>query len=254
VSITEQSPAPAAQTTPSLEVYLLGLVEFDDVQRLQRRLVYDLGERQGAALILCEHPPTISVGRSGSRAHIRADDDELKAMGVPVRWVNRGGGCILHLPGQLAGYLALPLPSFGLDLKHYVDGLHRVLLDLLPEFDLTGSTRPETSGVFLGPCRVATVGVAVGRWIAYHGFTLNVGPYLEPFRLLDDPLASSEGTSIRPTSMEAWRQRPTPMPKVRESVIRHVETTFGLERNHVYTAHPLIRRKVRADVFAASYQ
>ena len=53
---------------PPLEVYMLGLVDFDDAQQLQRRLVYDLGERGGAALILCEHPPTISVGRSGSRA------------------------------------------------------------------------------------------------------------------------------------------------------------------------------------------
>ncbi len=254
MSLSEQSPPSPIPAPPSLEVYLLGLVEFDDVQRLQRRLVYDLGERPGAALILCEHPPTISVGRSGSRAHIRADDDELKSMGVPIRWVNRGGGCVLHLPGQLAGYLTLSLPALGLDLKRYVDGLHQVLIDVMPEFDLNGSTRPDDSGVYLGPCRVATVGVAVGRWIAYHGFTLNVGTYLEPFRLIDEPSTMPGTNPIRPTSMEAWRQRPTPMPKVRESVIRHVEATFGLERNHVYTAHPLIRRKVRSDVFASSYQ
>src|SRR3954454_12447761 len=89
---------------PPLEVYLLGLVDFEEVQQLQRRLVYDLGERGGGSLLLCEHPPTISVGRSGSRAHIVPDDEELRAMGIKVHWVNRGGGCILHLPGQLAVY------------------------------------------------------------------------------------------------------------------------------------------------------
>ena len=63
---------------------MLGLVDFDELQQLQRRLVYDLGERRGAALILCEHPPTISVGRSGSRAHIVADDESSQAMGIRV--------------------------------------------------------------------------------------------------------------------------------------------------------------------------
>lgn len=235
-------------------MYLLGLVEFDDVSRLQRRLVYDLGERPGAALILCEHPPTITVGRSGSRAHIALDDSELRSLAVPVRWVNRGGGCQLHIPGQLNAYLALSLQTFGLNVKQYVDRLHQVMLGVLPEFDLTGSTHADEPGVFLGPGRVGTVGVAVGRWIAYHGFTLNVGTFLEPFRLIDEPPKIAGGQAVRPTSMEAWRQRPTPMSKVREAVIRHVESNFGLERNHVYTAHPLIRRKVRADVFAPSYQ
>ncbi len=231
-------------TPPPLEVYLLGLVDFDDVQRLQRRLVYDLGERSGAALILCEHPATISVGRAGSRAHIRVDDEELKSLGVPVRWVNRGGGCVLHMPGQVSGYFALPLNDFGLDLHQYLGRLHEVLTKVLAEFDLVGTVRPGDGGVFLGPGRVATVGVAVGRWIAYHGFTINVGPYLEPFRLIDEP--------TRPTSMEAWRQRPTPMPKVRESIIRNVEAIFGLENHHVYTSHPLIGRKVRRDVYVPS--
>lgn len=234
---------------PPLEVYLLGLVEFDDAQRLQRRLVYDLGETPGAALVLCEHPPTISVGRSGSRAHIRADDDDLRGMGVPVRWTNRGGGCVLHLPGQLVGYLALSLPAFGLDVRGYLDRLHEMLVGVLGEFELAGTTRPEAPGVFLGQARVATVGVAVGRWIAYHGFTINVGAYLEPFRLIEAPDAPG-----RATSMEARRQRPTSMAKVREAVVRRVELGFGVEHHHVYTAHPLIRRKARADVYAPSYR
>lgn len=245
--------SPGGPGPPPLEVYLLGMVDFDEVQTLQRRLVYDLGERPGAALILCEHPPTISVGRSGSRAHIRADDDELRAMDLPVRWVNRGGGCVLHVPGQLVGYLMLSLPAFGLDLKRYVDGLHGLLIDVLAEFDLTGATRPNAPGVYLGTgtSRVATVGVAVGRWIASHGFTLNVGAYLGPFRLVDEPATPGLPTT-RVTSMEAWRQRPTPMAKVREATIRRVEAAFGVEQHHIYTSHPLIRRKARVHVFAAS--
>jgi lipoyl(octanoyl) transferase len=239
--------SPAA---PPLEVYMLGLVDFEDVQQLQRRLVYDLGERGGAALVLCEHPPTISVGRSGSRAHIVPDDEELRSLGIKVYWVNRGGGCLLHLPGQLAAYMILPLSTVGGDLKRYLDGLHAAVVGVLDEFELRGKTRPEASGVFLGEARVGSVGVAVNRWIAYHGLTLNVGAFLGPFDLIDEP--GFGGFPIRQTSMESRRQRPAPMPKVRESVMRHLETVFGLERHHVYSNHPLIRRKVQPYVYVQS--
>ena len=158
---------------------MLGLVDFSEVQQLQRRIVYELGEQGGAVLILCEHPPTISVGRSGSRAHIGPDDETLQAMGIKVHWVNRGGGCVLHLPGQLAAYFALPLDTFGLNLQGYLDRLHATIMMVLEEFDLAGSVRADLPGVFSGPARIATVGVAVSRSIAYHGLTLNVGPYLE---------------------------------------------------------------------------
>ncbi len=239
---------------PPLEIFLLGLVDFDDAQRLQRRLVYDLGEAGGGggggALVLCEHPPTLSIGRSGSRGHILADDDELRDRGIPVRWVNRGGGCVLHLPGQLAAYLLLPLAPLGLDLRRYLDGLHAALVATLAEFDLGGATTPGAAGVFLGHARVASVGVAVNRWIGYHGLTLNVGPYLAPFDLLDEP--GPLGIPIHQTSMEARRQRPAPMAKVREALIRQVEAAFGLQQHHVYTQHPLIRRKARPHAYAQS--
>jgi lipoyl(octanoyl) transferase len=229
---------------------MLGLVDFEEAQQLQRRLVYDLGESGGASLVLCEHPPTISVGRSGSRAHIVPDDDELRALGIGVHWVNRGGGCVLHLPGQLAAYLAMPLQPLGLDLRGYLDRLHAAVVGVLDEFELRGETRPDLAGVFLGHSRVASVGVAVNRWIAYHGLTLNVGAFLAPFDLIDEP--GPGPFRLRQASMESRRQRPTPMPKVRESLIRKVEATFGLERHHIYTRHPLIRRKVRAHVYAPS--
>jgi lipoyl(octanoyl) transferase len=239
-----------ARPHPPLEVYLLGLVAFEEAQTLQRRLVYDLGEAGGGSLMLCEHPPTISVGRSGSRMHIRADDDELRERGIRIHWVNRGGGCVLHLPGQIAAYLALPLRSLDLNLGAYLQNLHAAIIGTLEEFDLHGRCRPDLPGVFLGDARVASVGVAVKSWIAYHGFTLNVGTYLAPFELLDE--VDPNLLPLRQTSMESRRQRPAPMPKVREALMRQIEARFGLEQHHVYTDHPLIRRKARPHVYAQS--
>jgi lipoyl(octanoyl) transferase len=240
---------PSPESTP-FEIYLLGLVDFQEVQLLQRKMTYELGERGGVALVLCEHPPTISVGRAGSRAHIVPDDEVLRSLGIQVHWVNRGGGCVLHLPGQLVAYLAMPLEANGLSVTGYVARLHQAILDVLEEFELHGSIRPDLAGVFLGQARVATVGVAVSRWIAYHGFTLNVGPFLDLFDILDEP--GIVPASLRQTSMESRRQRYTSMPKVRETLIRSLERVFGLERHHVYTRHPLIRRKVLSHVYAPS--
>lgn len=239
-----------AIATPPLEVFLLGLTEFEDAQRLQRRLVYDLGEVGGGALMLCEHFPTITVGRSGSRFHIAAEDDALRERGIRVRWVNRGGGCVLHLPGQVTGYLALSLQSLGLTLGSYLDRLHEALVETLAEFDLRATRRSDLPGVFLGHARVASVGVAVSRWITYYGFTLNVGPYLDPFDLLEEP--GADGYLLRQTSMESRRQRPAPMPRVRETLVRQLESAFGLERHHVYTDHPLVGRRARPHVYAQS--
>jgi lipoyl(octanoyl) transferase len=234
----------------SLEVYLLGHVELDDALALQRRLAYDVGEAdRGGALILCEHPPVITVGRNGSRRHIRPDDRQLAAAGIPTRWVARGGGCVLHLPGQLCAYLVLPLQRLGLHLQAYLDRLHDSIVRVLAEFDLAGELHPDVPGVFLGHARVASVGVSVNRWITGYGLTLNVGPYLAAFDLLDEP-----GIGARPlhqTSMESRRQRPAPMAKVREALIREIESAFGLSWHHVYTDHPMVRRPARAHAYVS---
>jgi lipoyl(octanoyl) transferase len=229
---------------------MLGLVDFAELQQVQRRIVYELGEQGGAAVVLCEHPPTLSVGRGGSRAHIVPDDEALHGMGIRTFYVNRGGGCVLHLPGQLAAYVLMPLEPLGLTVQSHVERLHATLLSVLAEFDLAGATRPDLPGVFSGPARIATVGIAVNRWIAYHGLTLNVGPYLELFDLLDEPGIGA--VPLRQTSMESRRQRATPMPKVREALIRKIEESFGLQQHHIYTQHPQVRRKVLTHAYAPS--
>ncbi len=240
----------ASPVSTPLEIHLLGLVDLRELLMLQRKIVYQVGDEGTASLLLCEHPPTISVGRAGSRAHIAATDDGLRSLGIRTHWVNRGGGCVLHLPGQLAAYLAVPLEPLGLSLTGYVSCLHEAILGVLQEFDLRGSLRADLPGVFLGQARVATVGVAVNRWIAYHGLTINVGPVLDLFGVIEEPGIGP--AALRQTSMESRRQRLTPMPKVREALIRHLERAFGLERHHVYTGHPLIRRKVLSHAYAPS--
>src|SRR5262245_10501466 len=114
-----------------LTVYLLDQVDFAALVKLQRRLVYETsGARDAATLLLCEHPPGISVGRQGSRSHIHLEPHELGLKGWSIRWVNRGGGCLFHAPGQLAIYPILPLDRLALNLGGYLNQLQQFLLDV----------------------------------------------------------------------------------------------------------------------------
>ncbi|HJT79380.1 MAG TPA: hypothetical protein VJ739_19445, partial [Gemmataceae bacterium] len=122
-----REPFTTAGTAGALQAYLLGPVDFDALLALQRLLVYQVGgDRARAALLVCEHGPLLTVGRHGSRAHILYEPEELQALRWPVRWVNRGGGALLHLPGQLAVYPVLPLDRLGLGLQEYLDRLQGV--------------------------------------------------------------------------------------------------------------------------------
>ena len=165
INLEPETIVPTEETT--LQVFMLGEVEFEAALRFQRRLHYEIsGDRTQTALILCEHPPLITVGRQGSRAHILCEAQELRARRWPVRWVNRGGGTLLHLPGQLALYPIVPLERFGLGLDNYLQRLVAVGLALLADFDIAGEIRSEAPGIRVGGRLIAAAGVAVRDWVA----------------------------------------------------------------------------------------
>src|SRR5262245_29593085 len=179
--MSRDRPPPLTSAAPgaTLQAYLLGSVEFEAALAFQRRLAYTVGgDRDSSFLVLCEHPPVITVGRQGSRTHILFEPEELAARGWPVRWVNRGGGCLLHAPGQLAAYPVLALDRFGLGLADYLGRLHAVVLAVLDDFGVRGQVRELQPGVWVGGRLIAGVGVAVRDWVAYFGLALNVNPCL----------------------------------------------------------------------------
>jgi len=231
-----------------LQVYMLGLVEFEAALALQRRLVYQVaGDRNTAALILCEHPPLITVGREGSWSHLHCDPHELHARRWRIRWVNRGGGCLLHFPGQLAFYPILPLNRFGLGLQSYVDRLGEVIQALLGDFDVRGQTRRDGAGVWVGARPIAGIGVAVHDWVTYYGFSFNVNPDLQPFRLVR--WGAKDGEPM--TSLERERRGRLRPAHVRERLLEHFVARFPFGRTSVFSEHPWLTRKACPDALAA---
>jgi lipoyl(octanoyl) transferase len=239
------SPGTAADT--ALQAYLLGTVDFDAALALQRLLVYQVtGDRDAAALVLCEHPPLITVGRQGSRSHILYEPEELHARRWPVRWVNRGGGCLLHLPGQLAIYPVLPLDRLGLGLRAYLDRLQDVLVALLDDFSIHAETRPDRPGVWANGRPIAAVGVAVRHWVTYYGAVLNVNPDPVPFRRV-----RCLGAAEQPmTSLERERRGPLRPSLVRERLVEHFAARFGFGRVSPFSDHPALQRRAPSDAVA----
>ncbi|HUE16506.1 MAG TPA: hypothetical protein VMR25_20190 [Planctomycetaceae bacterium] len=230
------------RNSAALDVRLLGTVDFESAQFLLERLVYDISGRDDlfGGLLLCEHPPLITVGRAGSRAHILVDQKELTASRLDVRWLNRGGGCIVHAPGQLVVYPVVPLDRLGVGLREYRAHLLGSVLDVCRELGIPAWTVEQTAGVAGRGGQFAFLGAAVKRWVAYQGLFLNVQPLLRMQRLV-----SPGPNGLKPTSLEAVRGRVTPMSTVRESLIRNLAARLGYAEYQILTGHPLLKRTRR---------
>jgi lipoyl(octanoyl) transferase len=221
----------------TLRVYLLGTVDFDAALQLQRHLREHVGaDRDRAALVLCEYPPLISVGRQGSHGHIHFEPEELRARRWPVRWVNRGGGCLLHLPGQLQMHAVLPLDALGLGVQAYLEKLQKVLVALLDDFSVVGETRPDEAGVFVGDHLIAAVGVAVRDWVSYYGAALNIAPDLLPYRRVRAS-AFGDGTM---TSLARERHGLVRPALVRQRLVEHFCAEFGFGEPAIFSSHSLL--------------
>jgi lipoyl(octanoyl) transferase len=239
----------AATADSSLQVYLLGTVDFEEMLQCQRRLVYEVsGDPSRAVLILCEHPPLITVGRDGSRLHIGFEPPDLARREWPVRWVNRGGGCLLHLPGQLAVYPILSLDRLRLDVQAYLDRLHRALLDVFRKMDLPAERRPGRTGVWVHDRQLAHVGVAVRQWVTYFGAAVNVHADLDPFRRVHvagpgEPPMTSLARETRGAVRDAT---------VRQRLVEAIAEQFGFTRTSLFHTHPALIRPAAANAVASA--
>lgn len=236
---------PGTTDEPVLHGYLLGTVDFTAALAFQRRLVYEVsGDRSRGALVLCEHSPLLTVGREGSRRHILFEPEDLRARQWCVRWVNRGGGCWLHLPGQLALYAVLALDHLGIGVQAYLDRFHDVAVDVLRDFGIQAHHRRDEPGVWVGTRLIGATGIAVRDWVTYYGMVLNINPDMQPFRLVRWPGAEAV------TSVARERRGPLRPAMVRERLLECFAREFDFERTSLFFEAPELKRKNPADAFA----
>jgi lipoate-protein ligase B len=163
----------------------LGDTLYADGLRLQEALVAACAEgRTGDWLLFPDHPPVLTVGRGAAPGGLIADRATLAARGVEIFEVARGGDITWHGPGQLVGYAICDLAALGRDLHRFLRALESALIDVLQGYGIEGMRVPGRTGVWVGERKIASLGIAVRRWVSYHGLALNVEPDLSQFDLI----------------------------------------------------------------------
>ncbi|MFT6040398.1 MAG: lipoyl(octanoyl) transferase [Gammaproteobacteria bacterium] len=171
----DQDPAEPAH----LNVRRLGRISYADAHALQTGL---LAKRASGELpdqlLICEHEALITIGRS-PRSEKRS---ELEAvLDIPVVEVERGGEATWHGPGQLVAYPIRLLPEGRRDLHAYLRDLESVVIDTLADFGVEARREPGLTGVWVGSQKIASSGIAVRRWVTWHGLALNLTNDIQAF-------------------------------------------------------------------------
>lgn len=167
-------------------VYRLGLIEYGEAYELQKRLHRErMSNEMPDTLLLLEHPPTLTIGRSGSMENILVSKEKLAAEGISLFSIERGGDVTFHGPGQLVGYHIMDLSSKGKDIRRYVRDIEEVLMRTLKDFSIYAVRDESHAGVWVGKEEIAAIGLSVQSWVTMHGFALNVNPNLEHFSYIN---------------------------------------------------------------------
>ena len=202
--------------------------EMLEIQRAAARARIS-GEIDQDMLLLVEHPPVITLGRSSKNAHLLANPEQLRARGVEVFEVERGGDVTFHGPGQLVGYPIIDLKRHKQDLHWYLRQVEETLIRALASFGIVGERVAKYTGVWTGGRKIASIGVHARDWVTWHGFALNVTTQLSYFDLIVPcGIAEVQMTSIARELGESIDEK-----AVRAAVVNSAADVFDLMPRNV---------------------
>ena len=212
-----------------LEYLDIGRAAYGPTVLLQERLVEEVksAPEERACLVLVEHdPPVITLGRGARQSdHITVSRERLAREGIEVHESSRGGDVTWHGPGQIVGYPILRLDLHGRDIHRYLRDLEEVLIRVLGRFGIEGRRSAGLTGVWVGDEKIAAIGVAVRRWVTYHGFALNVSPDLLHFGLIVPCGIRDKGV----TSLARLLGRPVAVAETKPILVECMVEVFGFD-------------------------
>lgn len=198
---------PSAPIAPDEPVVMLGSIPYRDAWELQRSLHAErVAGQRGDTLLLLEHPPVVTLGRTGGAEFLRGDGplDHPTLGRIEVVPTDRGGKITYHGPGQLVGYGIVSLAERRLFPATYVHALEAVLVRVLADLGLEACAIPGRVGVWTNDRKIASIGVRITDGVSLHGFALNVENDLTPFALMHPcGLADVRMTSTRLEGVDA---------------------------------------------------
>ncbi len=203
-----------------LEVRRLGRTRYAEAHALQQSLLEQrVAGTIGDVLLLTEHDPVVTIGRG-------AGLEAAGTVAIPVVSVERGGEATFHGPGQIVGYPIVLLDEGRRDLHRWLRELEEVVIATLADFGVAGRREDGFTGVWIGAKKVCSIGVAVRRWVTWHGFALNVHTDLGGFRAFQ-PCGLDPDVMTRLADHVA---RPVTSAEVEDALVAHARRILGFER------------------------
>ncbi len=207
------------------KAYRLGIIDYQEALKLQISLLEKrMKEEIEDVLLLLEHPPTFTIGRSGKYEHLLSNVEELKKRGIHFEAISRGGDVTYHGPGQLVGYPIVDLNKFKRDIYQYLRSIEEMIIYTLSDFNINAERIKGLTGVWVHDEKVASIGVGVKRWITYHGFALNVNTELSYFDMIIP--CGIPGTKITSIKKILGDRENINMIKVESSIINAFSKVF----------------------------
>lgn len=220
------------------------VVQFQDLGKMEYRQAWDLqekllkqtlankaaGQPTSHHLLLVEHPPVYTLGKSGKMEHVLIDQQEMQKRQIGFYHSNRGGDITYHGPGQIVGYPIFDLECFYTDIGRYLRELEEVIILTLADYGLVGQRSKGETGVWLDPesplqaRKICAMGVRCSRWVTMHGFALNVHPDLSYF----DNIVPCGIANKSVTSMQRETALAIDMEQVKQKLLHHFEAVFDI--------------------------
>jgi lipoyl(octanoyl) transferase len=209
----------------------LGLLHYDVAWRVQQRALAGVirGEIPGDVLLLVEHPPVVTLGRSTKPGHLLASPAQLEARGVQLREVERGGDVTIHEPGQLVAYPIVDLKRHRKDLHWYLRQVEGGLMAALAAVGVPAERVAGLTGVWREGRKLASIGVHARDWVTWHGAALNVTNDLATFGyVVPCGIDQVEMTSVARECARLGVTAPD-MAAMRAAVVAGLREAFGWE-------------------------
>lgn len=152
---------------------------------MESRATERVADQVSDALILVEHDPVLTLGRSAKLENVLADEAALAKMGIEVVPTGRGGDVTYHGPGQVVGYPVISLAPDRKDVRRYVSDLEQVMIDVCASYGVEATRSEGQIGCWVdGRRKIGAIGVRISKWVTSHGFAFNVDPDMGHFGLI----------------------------------------------------------------------
>lgn len=219
---------------------LMGYSECWDYQRLlfERMLAAKAGdaearaqiEREAGWLLLVEHNPVYTLGKSGKDENMLVSENYLRSIGAEFFHIDRGGDVTFHGPGQVVGYPILDLERIGIGLRDYIDALEGAVIDLCREWGIEAGRVAGASGVWIEgdsprARKICAIGVRSSRYVTMHGFALNVNTDLRYFSHINPCGFVDRGV----TSLRKELGHEVDMELVKSQIVKHLSEKLKIE-------------------------